>query len=499
LSSDPLKETGMINHSTKNAAPTILPSTLVLQFDEFVVAVPPVHGGLDAPLTDGLASSHNISPSVDNLGSLADFFATQGSASAGDHFVFLDDLSNAGSSNVNQWDSDEASISANATGEEHAIEVQPLAFSSTVLLTSAPGVSFGLDSDFNQAGVNDHTGNAQPAGTFDQDGLSFTNASYLPSGHAVDAPAVSAAGIADVVSEANGHGGGGPGGGGGGGGGGTVPSPYTTNSGTGVNIHVTYDSSVANAPAGFVSVTQKVADFFASTLQDTTPITINIDVGFGEVDGMKLGIGATGESVTNLQQVSFSDLTNAYSATGLSLGSSAPNGNLYVSYAEAKALNIAITDPQAIDGWVGFSSKSGMFDYNNADGVSSKQYDFYGVVAHEFSEVLGRILLVGGSISNAPSYSAYDFFHFSNPNVQDFSGNGGYFSIDQGTTNLASFNNSSNGGDPGDWASTGTSNSGGSVHDAFNAFDTAGVVAPITHTDLVALQSLGYTLNSHLV
>ena len=103
---------------------------------------------------------------------------------------------------------------------------------------------------------------------------------------------------------------------------------------------------------------------------------------------------------------------------------------MYVSYAEAKALNITITSPQTVDGYVGFSNKSGIFDYNNADGVSGNQYDFYGAVAHEISEVLGRILLVGANISNAPSYMAYDFFHFSNPGVQDFSGNGGYFSID---------------------------------------------------------------------
>jgi hypothetical protein len=207
-----------------------------------------------------------------------------------------------------------------------------------------------------------------------------------------------------------------------------------------------------------------------------------------------LGFGAIGESSTNLQQVSFSQLTSAYSTTGLSLGS-APSGNLYVSYAEAKALNITITSPLAVDGCVGFSSQSGIFDYNNADGVSSNQYDFYGVVVHEFSEVMGRILLTGGKINNAPSYTAYDNFHFSSPGVQDFSGNGGYFSIDNGTTNLAAFNNPSNGGDAGDWANTGTSNSGGSIYDAFNAFGTTGHVEPVSHTDLLALHALGYQLH----
>jgi hypothetical protein len=134
----------------------------------------------------------------------------------------------------------------------------------------------------------------------------------------------STSGVPDVSSEAKGHGGGGSGGSGG-----TTPAPYTTNSGTDVNIHVTYDSSVGSARAGFTSVVQKVADFFASSLQDSTPITINIDVGYGEVDGTRLGFGALGESSTNLQQASYSQLTSAYSTTGLSLGSSVPSGNLY--------------------------------------------------------------------------------------------------------------------------------------------------------------------------
>ena len=189
------------------------------------------------------------------------------------------------------------------------------------------------------------------------------------------------------------------------------------------------------------------------------------------------------------------NLVSAYSTSGFSLGSSIPAGNLYVSYAEAKALGITIVNPQTFDGFVGFSNKSGTFDYNNADGVSSNQYDFYGTVAHEFSEVMGRILLVGGQINNAPSYTAFDFFHFSSPGVQDFSGNGGYFSNDQGTTNLAYFNNPANGGDAGDWASSGTSGSGGSIYDAFNALGTPGHVTPVSETDLLALQALGYDLH----
>jgi hypothetical protein len=99
------------------------------------------------------------------------------------------------------------------------------------------------------------------------------------------------------------------------------------------------------------------------------------------------------------------------------------------------------------------------------------------------------------------SYSAYDFFHYSsgrNGPVHDFAANGGYFSINNGTTDLANFN-AVRGGDGADWAAGGTSISNGSAYDAFNAFGTPGQIAPVSQTDLVVLQALGYQLSSTTV
>jgi hypothetical protein len=487
----------MIMDSAKYAARfTDLASTSGLQFDDLVGAVQLVHSGADVSPANG-DSTDNPDYSIntaDHSTDNPDYFV--GIAD----FVASEDSANASGSNADHSVIEE---SASASDGVHSVDQQNLDISSAADFVDVPGTSQGLIAEIKFTSSNGSQNNDHLSAEFDRiDNFNFGHIGNLtdgfanstvadvfsaPSGHPFDLPAANPVGLPDVISDAraSGHGGGGTGGGGS-----TTPASYTTNSGTGVNIHVTYDSSVGNAPAGFTSDVQKVADFFASTFRDSTPITVNIDVGYGEVDGLRLGIGALGESVTNLQGVSYSNL----STSGLSLGSSVPAGNLYVSYAEAKALNIAITSPGTIDGYVGFSSKSGTFDYNNADGVSSNQYDFYGAVAHEFSEVMGRVLLVGATINNAPSYMAYDFFHFSGPSVQDFSGNGGYFSIDQGTTNLASFNNPSNGGDAGDWANSGTSNSGGSLYDAFNAFGTTGHIEPVSHTDLLALQALGYHL-----
>jgi hypothetical protein len=61
----------------------------------------------------------------------------------------------------------------------------------------------------------------------------------------------------------------------------STPAPYTTSSGTGFNIQINWDSSVASAPAAFITDVEQVANFFASALQGSrhSPITISIDVG----------------------------------------------------------------------------------------------------------------------------------------------------------------------------------------------------------------------------
>jgi hypothetical protein len=89
-------------------------------------------------------------------------------------------------------------------------------------------------------------------------------------------------------------------------------------------------------------------------------ITIPIDVGYGEINGSKIGGSALGESETNLLQVNYSTFSSHYPANGLSnnLPNTLPAGNFYVSDAEAQALGIITTTP------IGFSSQSGIFDYN---------------------------------------------------------------------------------------------------------------------------------------
>ena len=460
------------------------------EFDGFVGAVHFAAGGADKPATEGQANHTGHPVGADDH--------TDVDTSLG-HQLFADGLLTFDGTHDGP---------DHAAGDAHSID-QFTSHAGGADFTEIVGTEQGLILSSSYLTLDDSLNNDHLSGIFDRiDNLSggFSHSAAdvalnASPGFSFDAGDTFAPGLPDVFSDAkggggnNGGGGGTHGGGGGGGGGhgGSTPADYFTSTNTGLTIHISYDSSVGKAPSGFTSVVQEVADFFANSFGHATPITLNIAVGYGEVAGYHMGPGALGESVTNLQSVSYADLTNAYSGSGLSLGSSIPNGDLYVSYAEAKALDIAA--PQTIDGYVGFSSQNGIFDYNNADGVSGNQYDFFGAVAHEISEVMGRILLVGGSINNTPSYLAYDFFHYSSNGVQDFSGNGGYFSTDLGGTILAYFNNASNGGDAGDWASSGTSPSPtGTVYDAFNAFGSPGEMTPISNTDLLALNAVGYDL-----
>src|SRR5438045_2066039 len=235
-----------------------------------------------------------------------------------------------------------------------------------------------------------------------------------------------------------------------------------------------------------------VAEYFISHVSDS--ITLDINIGYGEAGGYALN-GALGMSVTNLQSSSYSQIktaltTDASSAADASavaslLGDPTSGGTYWLSTAEAKAMGVGSTSTS--DGSVGFSSSSGMFDYNNTDGVGSGQYDFFAVVAHEFSEVMGRILLVGGTVGGiSKSYDVLDLFHYSSPTTHDLSGStAGYFSVDNGTTDLHDFNVSPLGGDRGDWASSATA-------DAFDAFGTPGAVEPISTSDLTALDAIGW-------
>jgi hypothetical protein len=243
-----------------------------------------------------------------------------------------------------------------------------------------------------------------------------------------DPPGSSSGPIPNWIIEGSG------GGGTSGGSGGTSSSSLLSNSSTGLIININWDSSVANAPAAFKTDVMQVVNYYESHFSN--PITITIDVGYGEVGGYSLGSGALGESITYFDQVSYAQLqgalvenlnANGNSAAAATLPATSPvSGQWWVSTAEVEALGITSASNNP-DGYVGFSSAANIFAYDDSNGVPSGQYDFTAVVAHEISEVMGRQMFDGtNAFGTGASYDPLDLFHYSAPGLRDFTGYTGY-------------------------------------------------------------------------
>jgi hypothetical protein len=269
---------------------------------------------------------------------------------------------------------------------------------------------------------------------------------------------------------------------------GSSPGPVTGSSSPLV-INVIYDSSVNSAPVGFKAGIQAAVSFLESVI--TTPVTVNIDVGYGEIEGQALEADALGESQTFLNTYSYasikSALANVDPAAAANLPVNAP-GSMWLSTAEAKALGLAGASTD-IDGFAGFGS-SFPFTYDPNNRSVSGEYDFIGVVEHEFTEVMGRIDLFGATLSGGGqsftnTYSLLDLYHYTSPGVHTFTGTSpNYFSINNGTSNLDNFNSNPS-GDLGDWA-------GSAGNDSFLAFSPSGEADLVSPTDVEVMNALGF-------
>ena len=96
--------------------------------------------------------------------------------------------------------------------------------------------------------------------------------------------------------------------------------------GQGLAINVVYDPSVASAPAGFTQTIANVVNFYESHFSN--PVTITIDVGYGEVDGQAMQAGALGENQAYMTSVSYSQLQAALVNNANALGDTAAAASL---------------------------------------------------------------------------------------------------------------------------------------------------------------------------
>ena len=261
-----------------------------------------------------------------------------------------------------------------------------------------------------------------------------------------------------------------------------------------LSFNLTYDNSTAGAPAGFFTAFDNAIQFYETTFAD--PITINLQVGWGKINGQNLSPGALGQSSTNGQVFSSfapvksaltSDAKSASDATSVAnMPATDPTGGAFyaMSLAEAKALGLKDANAPGLDAFVGFNSAAAFtFDPNNR--AVPNEVDFIGIAEHEISEIMGRYGL-GQNFRPSGRYSPIDFFRYSSPGVLDLvPANGAYFSIDGGTTVINTFNGTG-GGDLSDWA--------GATSDSYNAFVTGGVKLPVSAGDITEMDVIGYDL-----
>lgn len=165
--------------------------------------------------------------------------------------------------------------------------------------------------------------------------------------------------------------------------------------------------------------------------------------------------------------------------------------------AQAKALGLTPAS-SASDGTVTFASNQ-PFDFDRSDGITAGQYDFYGTVAHEFSEVMGRELNAIGNTAQfglPNGYFPLDLFKYTavagtvgrageGTVERTFEGTvAGYFSPDGGVTKGYEFNTHPD-GDFGDWAQSVKA-------DSFLAFSFTGLINAVSATDIEVMDVLGW-------
>jgi hypothetical protein len=259
-----------------------------------------------------------------------------------------------------------------------------------------------------------------------------------------------------------------------------------------VIINIIYDSSVSSAPAGFTAAVTDAVQFYEHAFTD--PITITIDVGWNEINGTPitgnsagrsqwLGIGT---SYSQLRGAFLSDQRSADDATAYSTfpATDPTNGGTFVvSNDQARALGLTPSSANP-DAWIGISDLGGThtftFDPNNR--TVTGEIDAIGLIEHEISECLGRGESLG-QYFGTNVYTLMDLFRYGSAGVRDLVPGPGYFSID-GSHLLTQFNDPTQGGDAGDWAS--------GIHDSYSLGGNLGQMTPVTPTDLRLMDVLGY-------
>jgi hypothetical protein len=268
-----------------------------------------------------------------------------------------------------------------------------------------------------------------------------------------------------------------------------------------MQINLIYDPSVNAAPAAFKTAMTAAASFLDELI--VNPITVNVQVGYGEDDdgafpiGRDLSLGgAFYKSFVNYTTLKNDLSANATTALDrVAVGSLPPSdptdgATFAVGDAEARALGLLPATSTVIDGAVGFNDTY-PWNYNTDGQAAPGEFDFVSDAELELTHALGMAL---GTPSGEST--AFMLFRYSAPGVRELMVNrdgvttpASYFSIDGGETNSGNY---LTGGD-----ST-LFNAGGPIgaNDTLAAPYPPGLEHVFSSTDALELNVLGFEVST---
>src|SRR5437764_7463193 len=282
----------------------------------------------------------------------------------------------------------------------------------------------------------------------------------------------------------------------------------TTEPTTGLTIHATFDSSIANNPnsAAIQAMISRAISFHESLFTD--PITIQIRFRYSTTtpDGMTLPMGTLAQTDFVVYQIRWGSYISALRAdatssndtqANASLPSTALSPNVQPASAAGRAVGLNTRPAMFADGTVG---QGGPYDaivtlnsaapYQFSRPPGAGNFDAQRSTEHEVDEAIGLGSRLGG---NGSDVRPQDLFSWSSPGHRSLSSSGTrYFSINGGVMNIVNFNQDSH-GDFGDWLSGGCPQTHPYVQ---NAFGCAGQDSDISATspEGINLDVIGYDL-----
>jgi hypothetical protein len=220
-------------------------------------------------------------------------------------------------------------------------------------------------------------------------------------------------------------------------------------------------------------------------------VTVNLEIGFGELDGETLANGSAEGGALYGAVEGYASVVSAlksHATAGDTNFNSLPSGPSLQGYAavdvwgaELKTLGFVSATSTVDDGQAGFAT-----DISNSEMV--------GAALHELTHAMGRTPDADLDIMEMYRFSAVD-----DRLVQGFTSgvnaSPSYFSVDGGVTKLADYGQNS---DPGDFANPnfGTPHSNLSPDDSFNQYYGSSTHQYLTALDLTQLDVLGFNTES---